>query len=182
MYQINPAAGLKIFTLGLIAVALVALALFAAGSASAHGASPHATMILDATDSYGDCAAVGNWDQPNLICALNQDVTGALIIEGDDITLDGNGHRTDGGFASPPGGNVGVFVLNYDGITIKNLDIGGDNLPNGSISLHWGVYTKYSDNLTVSNATMKVKNQGIINFGHPSCHYNDPRYNDSEGD
>lgn len=109
-------------------------------------------------------------------------MTGAFVIEGDDITLEGNGHRTDGGFASPPGGNVGVFVLNYDGITIKNLDIGGENLPNGSISLHWGVYTKYSDNLTVSNTTMKVKNQGIITFGHPSCHYNDPRYDHAEGD
>ena len=37
MYKLDTAAGLKIFTLGLIAVALAVLGLFAAGSASAHG-------------------------------------------------------------------------------------------------------------------------------------------------
>ena len=37
MYKLDTAAGLKIFTLGLIAAALVVLGLFAAGSASAGG-------------------------------------------------------------------------------------------------------------------------------------------------
>ncbi len=122
---------------------------------------PHETMVLDATDSHGDCAAVGTWDQPNLTCTLTQDVSNAFVIEDDGITLDGAGHTTTGG-RLPDCNFYGVYVSYNDDITIKNLDITGVN---------YGIVTRYSDDITIENNTIKARNLGISSTGHPSCHY-----------
>ena len=122
---------------------------------------PHTTMVLDATDSHGDCAEVGTWDVNNLTCTLTQDVSNAFVIEDDGITLDGAGHTTTGG-RLPDGAFYGVYVSYNDDITIKNLDITGVN---------YGIVTRYSDDIKILNNTIKARNLGISSTGHPSCHY-----------
>ncbi|MFA6566258.1 MAG: hypothetical protein WCT48_05935, partial [Candidatus Paceibacterota bacterium] len=44
------------------------------------------------SDTGGDCASIGNWNQTTKTCALKQDISETVQIDGNNITLDGNGH------------------------------------------------------------------------------------------
>ena len=66
----------------------------------------------------GSCEAIGAWDNSTKTCTLEMNIREAIQIEGDNITLDGNGHSIDG-----PGYGNGVYLRYRKGVTIKNLRI-----------------------------------------------------------
>src|SRR3989344_256321 len=88
----------------------------------------------------GDCISIGAWDAPIKTCTLTQDLNQGVIIDNDNVILDGNGHTTAGSNA----GN-GVFLLGRIGVTVKNL-----NVKNFAI----GIYLESSSNNTLTGSVV----------------------------
>ena len=44
----------------------------------------------------GDCSSIGTWDAQTKTCTLTQDLSQGIIIDSDNITLDGNGRTVTG--------------------------------------------------------------------------------------
>ena len=85
-------------------------------------ASFSADHIITNTAGGGDCEGnnIGTWNSDTLTCTL----TGLLltdqniVIDGDDITLDGNGWGLVGSGCF----EIGILVPEHDNVTIKNID------------------------------------------------------------
>ncbi|MDO8514860.1 MAG: hypothetical protein Q7S50_04950 [bacterium] len=54
----------------------------------------------------GDCASIGTWDAPAKTCTLTQDLNQGIIIDNDNVTLDGSGRMVIG---SGVGSDVFLF-------------------------------------------------------------------------
>ena len=74
-------------------------------------------FILD-NATGGDCILIGSWDSITKTCVLTNDLTGAIQIYGNGLTLDGAGHTIKG-----IGYGTGVYVHERVGVTIKNLNV-----------------------------------------------------------
>ena len=83
------------------------------------------TITDDATG--GDCSTIGTWDSASKTCTLTTDVLGNIVINSDDIILDGDGHTLDIVMNSPNSNGEypqgGIFSIDHSNITIKNFNI-----------------------------------------------------------
>lgn len=83
------------------------------------------TLHDDATG--GDCTLIGSWDDTSKTCTLTGDHSGSLLIESDNITLDGGGFTVTG--SGPPGGGGsgeagdGITVSGRANVTVTNLTV-----------------------------------------------------------
>lgn len=70
----------------------------------------------------GECSVIGIWNAGSKTCTLSQDLSQGIIIDSDNITLDGDGHTITGS----PEMRAGVYLfINGSSITIKGLKIQG---------------------------------------------------------
>ena len=74
----------SVFLIAIVAVAMIGMMV---PSAFAY------TITDDATG--GDCSTIGTWDSASKTCTLTTDVLGNIVINSDDIILDGDGHTLD---------------------------------------------------------------------------------------
>ena len=127
----------------------------------------------------GDCTSIGNWDPITKTCTLITDVTEAIQIVDNGITLDGNGHVftdcTDGTLCNKAGA---IYLFRVAGCTIKNFIIddptlysgiylreSDDNtiIDNDFLNQDFGIYLSLSDLNTIKNNLLKSNlRQGII--------------------
>ena len=70
-----------------------------------------------------DCSTYGIWDAGNQTCTLTQDLTKAVEITADNITLDCNGHSITG-----PGSGRGIYLNTRQGVIIKKCLVNNFNL------------------------------------------------------
>ena len=94
--------------------AIVVLSLLVVGTPPALG-----TKYIKDDATGGDATSIGNWDGPTKKCTLTTNVTEAIQIDSDGITLDGAGFTVTG---SDYGG---VYLLGRAGVTIRNLNVKG---------------------------------------------------------
>ncbi len=66
----------------------------------------------------GECSVIGNWDAGSKICTLSQDLSQGILIDSDNITLDGNNHTITG-----VGSGIGIYAQNKSRIIIKNFTV-----------------------------------------------------------
>lgn len=91
----------------------------------------------------GDCSLIGNWDIASKTCTLTQDLSQGIIIDSDEVTLDGAGHTIRGTGQLFSSGN-GVSLLGRFGVTIKNLNVQ---------KFDTGIFLEDSDNITLTGNT-----------------------------
>ncbi|MFA5831534.1 MAG: NosD domain-containing protein, partial [Candidatus Paceibacterota bacterium] len=102
------------------------------------------------SDTGGDCSTIGTWNQSTKTCTLNQDISETVQIDGNNITLDGNGHAIIGD--APYVSFTGVlFAYRTTGNTVKNLNIA---------NFTYGIYVDSSGN-TISKTTERNNYEGI---------------------
>ena len=77
---------------------------------------------------------IGTWDESTLTATLITDVSETIQIEGNDITLDGNGHRVMGS-----GTGIGIYVFMGRRIAVRKVDVEG--FQNGIMLSHSLGYT-----------------------------------------
>ena len=104
--------------------------------------SPHTVDIETAPGTWyikddatgGHCRYIGTWDSATKTCTLTTDVLGCLkwhysvacmtiVINSNDITLDGNEHTIIGRTNANGVSTYGVYVSRRTGITVKNLNL-----------------------------------------------------------
>ncbi len=110
------------------------------------------TKFINSTG--GDCTTIGTWDSGSLTCTLTSDVTETIQIDNDSITLDGNGHTSNG-----TGTGNGVYLPSRTGVTVKNMNI--VNYSNG-IFLDPSLY----NNITGNNISDNSVGIGLSNSDH----------------
>src|SRR3989338_1473361 len=111
MLNMNQSLPLKYGLLGV----LVLLTFFFASPALAD-------TVWHITDNAtgGDCSLIGTWEAGSKTCALSQDLSRGIVIDSDNITLNGNGHTVTG---IGMDGGIGVYALGKLGIAVVNLTI-----------------------------------------------------------
>lgn len=128
----------KHIVLSLLLVSLVGLSL--------PGATTRASTITLSAAGWSD-PSVGTWDLGTLTGTLTTDLNDSILITGDGITLDGNGH-------SITGGDSGVGVRSqFSNLTIENLTVR---------QFQDGIYVgPQSTNITVTGNTIELNKYGI---------------------
>ena len=98
--------------------------------------APNTFTITD-DSTGGDCTSIGTWNNGAKICTLSTDLTKGIIIDSDQITLDGNGKSITGTYTSlNPSASTfteGVKIDGATGVTVKNLVI--NNVNSGNLSI-----------------------------------------------
>lgn len=90
----------------------------------------------------GSCNQIGIWNPASKTCTLTTDSSNRIIIDSDDITLDGGGHTLYGNGTEIA--NDAVTVTGKTGVTIKNLTFR---------DFSYGVHLVDAGRNTVSNIT-----------------------------
>lgn len=125
----------------------------------------------------GDCSLIGNWDVASKMCTLTQDLSQGIIIDSDNIVLDGAGRTITG---SPTG--KGVSLIERTGVTIKNLNVGefsqgiylyssSNNILIGNTASNngaRGIYLENSGNNTLTSNTASSNGDTGIFLFYPS--------------
>ncbi|MFA5831406.1 MAG: NosD domain-containing protein, partial [Candidatus Paceibacterota bacterium] len=84
---------------------------------------PAISFAYTINSTGGDCALFGTWDGST--CTMTQDIEDSIIINSDNITLDGAGHilsTTTPIYVSPTNG---ITLSSRTGIVVKNITIFG---------------------------------------------------------
>ena len=72
--------------------------------------------------------SVGNWNPATRVFKLNTDIIGhEVVVDQDNLTVDGAGHSIVGPATHPSMGNQGITVLRRTGVTLKNLNVSGSS-------------------------------------------------------
>jgi len=109
---------------------------------------PTASTIF-LSDTGWSQAGIGTWDATTLTATLTTDVSEAIQIDSDNITLDGAGHTVTGS-----GTGTGIYLSSRTGVTIKNVKVQ---------SFHYGIMLAYSTNNTlISNVSYYNSNHGFV--------------------
>lgn len=97
----------------------------------------------------GDCSLIGNWDTASKTCTLSQDLSQGIIIDSNNVILDGDGHTITG-----TGSNTdkGVFLYQKTGVTVKNLNI--------KKFVSYGIYLNSSSGNTLKDNNV-ISNGGV---------------------
>lgn len=114
------------------------------------------TIILKSDgwqDSSGQDPHVGTWDPVKKLAILTEDITQSIEIDGDGITLDGNGHTSTlpGGQSARTGYGVHIGSART-GVTIKNIKIN---------NFYTGIAIDNASNNAVENNTVVDCYDGI---------------------
>ncbi|MFA6565937.1 MAG: NosD domain-containing protein, partial [Candidatus Paceibacterota bacterium] len=120
------------------------------------------------SDTGGDCATIGTWNQTAKTCTLNQDISETVQIDSDGVTLDGNGHKIT---ITPEYTVNGIFISGKASTTVKNLTVNGAY---EGIFLYQSNSNIIADNTLVGNMNgMHIYSgkgntieRGIINANH----------------
>jgi parallel beta-helix repeat protein len=105
--------------------------------------------------------SVGTWDEATLTGTLTTDVEvtaevpWAILIQGDGITLDGNGHRVAGA-----GVGIGIYASESAGVTVTNVNVQDFTL---------GLRLELSTDCRLSNNTLSNNYYGIQLYGMQQC-------------
>ena len=105
--------------------------------------------------------SIGTWDPVNKIYTLTTDVNEGIVIDEDDLTLDGAGHTINGSYY------CGVYLHQRSNVTVKNCVVSGfkiginlsysssniltDNTANNN---YLGIYISYSPSNTLTSNIM----------------------------
>lgn len=130
------------------------------------------TILDDA--SGGDCALFGDWNPTTKTCTLTSDVTGRIIINDYNITLDGNRK-----ILTNPGNDAITVDLSRTGITIKNfiiqdIRIGVFANYNSQVTIidniikrasFNAIYVRSTDSLIANNVVLDTADIGITSYG-----------------
>ena len=95
----------------------------------------------------GECSAIGNWNTGNKTCTLTQDLSQGIIIDNNNIILDGNGRTITGNNT----GN-GVYLSGRTGVTIKNFLIR---------NFLYGIRSESSQDVVIEGNTISSNSYGI---------------------
>lgn len=120
----------------------------------------------------GDCTSIGTWDAQTKTCTLTQDLSQGIIIDSDNVTLNGNGRTATGA-----NGN-GVFLSGRTGVTINNLTVknfgvgvfldssNGNTLTDNVVSNNgYGIALNYSSTNTLTGNNASSNYTGIQLYG-----------------
>ncbi|MBU1992524.1 right-handed parallel beta-helix repeat-containing protein, partial [Patescibacteria group bacterium] len=133
-----------LFATHLELVAVFAVIFFGGLIATPANAATEWHIKDDATG--GNCTLIGNWDVVTKTCTLSQDLSQGIIIDSNNINLDGNGRTITGSNT----GN-GVYLSSKTGVTIKNLNVtkfdngiylyssSGNTIRDNNVTLNGGV-------------------------------------------
>jgi parallel beta-helix repeat protein len=119
---------------------------------------------------------IGTWDSVNRVYTLTGDVSGSIVVDESDLTLDGAGYTVTG-----TGSGHGIFLYNRTGITVENVTVQGFQtgiylaLAHGNVltcttlssNNPYGIWLDYSSNNTLNGNTASGSHEGIrINNGN----------------
>ncbi len=105
------------------------------------------TLFIRDNSTGGDCTSIGTWDFSTKTCTLTTDVSQAIEIANDNVTLDGNGHSVTGS-----GSGTGVNLPLRTGVTVRNLTVS---------NFSHGIYLWGSSDSTISGNTVNSSGYGI---------------------
>lgn len=115
---------------------------------------PNVTLALILDASGGDCATIGTWDTPTQTCTLTQNISGAFIVNADNITLDGAGHTITGAATS-----TGISASLRQNVIIKNLTFSGFSK---AVSFAVTKNSRVENNTFIGNTTGISTSNGAI--------------------
>jgi parallel beta-helix repeat protein len=118
-----------------------------------------ATVHIGGPDDQ--CSLVGYGDGNR--CTLTSDLTGEISIDGDDQTLDCNGHLLTQ-YASYPGSGIGILVSGRTGILIENCRIGA-----GSAGYGDGVLVDFSSDVTLQGCEIESSDVAVELVSSSGC-------------
>lgn len=129
------------------------------------------TLYIRDDATGGDGYLIGNWDWPTKTLTLTTDVFETIIIEDNEITLNGNGHSISKGVGSYgiyayPGTGISIFDVTISGFTYGILLLGDSNTINGN---------------TVSESSLGIYLQGIPSSWGNTINENTVSTNDGTG-
>ncbi len=128
---------------------VLALIFTLAGVQTVGAQAPPGTKFINDSATGGDCTLIGAWDAATKTCTLTADLTVALQIDSNGITLDGNGKTITGANT----GN-GVYLNGKTGVTVKNLNVR---------QFTYGIYLfNSSTNTLTGNTAISNSNSGIF--------------------
>ena len=133
-----------------------------------------AWMIND-NETGGDCNCIGSWDPDTKTCTLTTDISKTILIDSDNIILDGDGHTLFGN-----GTQYGVYSYGKEGLIIKNMkiinysngikfeEVKNSTITHNSISnnKYNGIYflcDSYNNTISFNNFS---NNNNNMDFGH----------------
>ncbi|MBU1992194.1 right-handed parallel beta-helix repeat-containing protein, partial [Patescibacteria group bacterium] len=155
MRKHNLKSGL-LFTAHLALVAVFAVIFFGLVITPANAATEW-HIKDDATG--GECSLIGNWNVESKTCILSQDLNQGIIIDSNNIVLDGSGHKITGVNAG-----LGIYVAGRTSVVIKNVAVenfvygmlvaGSGNTVNNSTARnnYTAIYIQGAGNTVVNNA------------------------------
>ena len=115
--------------------------------------------------------SVGTWDSGTRTYTLNQNVSEGLVIEEDNLTLDGAGFTVNG-----PGSGFGILLVGRTGVTITNVTVenfmtgiyldpvSNNNVLTGNITESnnpYGIWLEWSPDNTVTGNATSNNHEGI---------------------
>jgi parallel beta-helix repeat protein len=119
---------------------------------------------------------IGSWDSVNRVYTLTGDVSGSIVVDEDNLTLDGAGYTVTG-----TGSGHGITLYPRTGVTVENVTVQGFNtgiylalshynvLTCNTLSGNnpYGIWLDYSSNNTLNGNTASGSHEGIrINNGN----------------
>ncbi|MCV0401007.1 MAG: right-handed parallel beta-helix repeat-containing protein [Nitrosopumilus sp.] len=138
---------------------------------------------ISISDNGGDCSLIGEWHSNSKTCTLNTDTNENIIVNGNNITLDGNSHYVIGG--NDNSGTIqsrscisvdakfGVIIKNFEikncAIGISFQDVQESTIERNIISenLAGGIHmTQSNDNIIKNNQIIKNPNGGVAINGN----------------
>jgi parallel beta-helix repeat protein len=121
-------------------------------------------------------ATIGAWDSVNRVYTLTGNVSGSIVVDEDNLTLDGAGYTVSG-----TGSGSGIFLYPRTGVTVENVTVEGFQngiylaLSHGNVvtcstlsgNNPYGIWLDYSSNNTMNGNTVSGSHEGIrINNGN----------------
>jgi len=106
------------------------------------------TWVINDNETGGDCNCIGSWDPDTKTCTLTTDLNKTILIDSDNITLDGDGHTI---FSN--GAQYGVYSYEKEGLAIKNMKI---------INYSYGIkFEEVKNSIITHNSIVNNKDSGI---------------------
>ncbi|MBU4338891.1 right-handed parallel beta-helix repeat-containing protein [Patescibacteria group bacterium] len=136
----------EFFARYLALVAVFAVIFFGLTTTPANAATDGWHIRDDATG--GECSVIGNWNAGSKTCTLSQNLSQGIIIDSNNITLDGNGRTIIGSNTG-----YGVYLFGRNGVTIKNLNVK---------QFSYGIYLYSSSGNTLTDNTASNNVIGIF--------------------
>ena len=142
--------------------------------------SAKAGWFISDTETGGDCNFIGTWNIISKTCTLTTDLNKTIVIDSDNIILDGNSHTITGSSSE-----YGIYLSGRSGVTIKNTNVryfydgiylhdSNNNTlkSNNALNNTYGIYLYYSSNNNLFNNTMKENSYNFVVYGESGSDFN----------